>query len=50
MREDFVAVYGDRRRKVMQTVDKVEATCGQERLFSTNAIQGQQKKSEFTSE
>ena len=28
MREYFVSVYGDRRRKVMQTIDKIEAACG----------------------
>jgi hypothetical protein len=28
MRQDFVTVYGDRGRKVMEAVNKVEATCG----------------------
>ena len=28
MRQDFVTVYGDRGRKVMEAVNKVETTCG----------------------
>jgi hypothetical protein len=34
MRQDIVSMYGDSRRKVMQAVDKIEATCV-ESPFST---------------
>ena len=38
MRQDFVTVYGDRGRKVMEAVNKVEAACGT--CVQINAIQG----------
>jgi hypothetical protein len=48
MRQNFVTVYGDRGRKVMKAVNKVEATCGtyvQQKRYS-----GTSKETELASE
>jgi hypothetical protein len=41
MSQDIVSVYGDRRREIVQTIDKTEATCG--KPHSAKTVRGNQR-------